>query len=74
MKKAFYYFALLVLFLIAVIGILSEPEPELDMARWITVFVFSKIAGFIAGYATYCLIVRWKNQGKIHLLDNDEKV
>ena len=74
MKKAFYYFILFVLGFIAVIGIFSEPGPELDTARWITVFVFSKIAGFAAGYAAYCFVVRWENQGKIHLLDDDKEV
>lgn len=72
--KAFYYCVLFVLFFVAVIGIFSEPEPELDTARWITVFVFSKIAGFAAGYGAYCFMVRWESQGKIHLLDDDKEI
>lgn len=74
MKQSFYYTVLFVLGFIAVIGVFSEPEPELDTARWITVFVFSKIVGFGAGYAVYCFMVRWENQGKTHLLDDEEEV
>ena len=70
--KAIYYCILFVLFFIAVIGIFSEPEPALDMARWTVVFVVSKSVGFAAGYIAYRLLVRWEKQGKIQVLDDNE--
>lgn len=70
--KAIYYCILFVLFFIAVIGIFSEPEPALDMARWTVVFVVSKSVGFAAGYIAYRLLVLWEKQGKIQVLDDDE--
>lgn len=72
--KAIYYCILFVLGFIATIGIFSEPEPALDMARWTTVFIVSKSVGFAAGYIAYRLLVRWEKQGKIQVLDNDEEV
>lgn len=70
--KAIYYCLLFVLGFIATIGIFSEPEPVLDMARWTVVFVVSKSVGFAAGYIAYRLLVRWEKQGKIQVLDDDE--
>lgn len=72
--KAIYYGILFVLGFIAILGIFSEPEPELDMVRWITAFIVSKSVSFVSGYMAYRLLVRWKKQGKIHILDDDEEV
>lgn len=66
------YYVLFVLTFIAVIGIFSEPEPELDAARWSTVFVISKTVGFAAGYLAYRLMAYWEKQGKIQVSDDEE--
>lgn len=66
------YYVLFVLTFIAVIGIFSEPEPELDAARWFTVFIISKTVGFAAGYLAYRLMAYWEKQGKIQVSDDEE--
>ena len=50
--------------IIAAIGIFSEPDPALDAARWLTVFILSKTVGLAAGYLAYRVMTRREKQGR----------
>lgn len=64
MKKVSDLCALFVLDIIAAIGIFSEPDPALDAARWLTVFILSKTVGLAAGYLAYRVMTRREKQGR----------
>lgn len=59
------YWALLILGVIAVLGILAVPADELPFTSWLYILVSSKLVAVAAGYIFRRLYLRWESRGAV---------
>lgn len=64
------YWALLILGVIAVLGIMAVPADELPFTSWLYMLVSSKLIAVAAGYILHRLCLRWKKRETIDELTN----
>ena len=62
--------ALLILGVIVVLGILAAPADELPFTSWLYMLVSSKLIAVAAGYIFHRLYLRWEGRGTIEELTN----
>ena len=55
----------------ALILICSEPISE---EKWFATFLFSKILGFVFGYAAYRIIIYWESKGLLPEFNDKEEM
>ena len=66
------YWVLFLVFIIAVLGIFSEPVDTLPRLRYYLTLLISKIVGFGAAWLDWRLIKFWEAKGKLPELSDDQ--
>lgn len=64
------YWALLILGVIAVLGIMAVPADELPFTSWLYILVSSKLIAVATGHIFHRLYLRWRTRGTIEELTN----